>query len=110
MTVKGRGNAGLWTARKTKNRFPIAAHEPLEIAVAISTFPRPRPRVSPINQIKNERRINPTPKSCPSGSSQDWNVLSGLKRYPMRATFEGICSCGQSARVRRWIQSLLRRA
>jgi hypothetical protein len=25
------GNAGLWTARKTKDRFSIAAHEPLEI-------------------------------------------------------------------------------
>jgi hypothetical protein len=36
------GNAGLWTARKTKDRFSIAAHEPLEIAVAISTFPQPR--------------------------------------------------------------------
>ena len=36
------GNAGLWTARKTKSRFSIAAHEPLEIAAAIPTFPQPR--------------------------------------------------------------------
>ena len=31
-TEKDCGNAGLWTARKTKSRFSIAAHEPLEIA------------------------------------------------------------------------------
>jgi hypothetical protein len=41
-TEKDRGNAGLWTARKTKSRFSIAAHEPLEIAAAISTFPQSR--------------------------------------------------------------------
>ncbi len=42
MTETGCGNAGLWAAGKTKTRFPSAAHEPLEIAPAIPTFPRPR--------------------------------------------------------------------
>jgi hypothetical protein len=32
-TKKGCGNDGLRTARKTQNRFSVAAHEPLEIAV-----------------------------------------------------------------------------
>ena len=44
MIGKGCGNDGLWTARKTRNGFSIAAHEPVEIAAAISTFPQPRPR------------------------------------------------------------------
>jgi len=90
MTAKGlRGNAGLWTARKTKNRFPIAAHKPLEIAChdfhipaapattavgkwksksRIPTFPQ-RFHVHQINQKRKE--INPSPKPGPSGSSQD---------------------------------------
>src|ERR1019366_306020 len=93
MTAKGLRKCRLWTARKTKNRFPIAAHEPLEIALAISTFPQPRPRPPwesenphagfPLShsdflscQINQKRKeINPSPKPCPSGSSQDWNVL-----------------------------------
>jgi len=39
--VNGRscGNDGLWTAWKTKNRFPTAAHEPLEIAGRDSHIP-----------------------------------------------------------------------
>src|SRR6202140_2068741 len=40
---EGCGNDGLWTARKTKSRLSAAAHEPLEIAGAIPTFPQPRP-------------------------------------------------------------------
>ena len=43
MKQQGCGNAGVWTARKSRSRFSIAAHEPLEIAGAISTFPQPRP-------------------------------------------------------------------
>jgi hypothetical protein len=71
------GNAGLWTARKTKSRFSIAAHEPLKIADAIFTFPQPRlcDRMEKVeiqrpdshfptlclslSRIKNERRLNP---------------------------------------------------
>lgn len=45
MRGEGGGNDGLWTRRKTKSRFPLRAHEPLEIADdAIPTFPPPRRR------------------------------------------------------------------
>jgi len=73
----GCGNAGLWTSRKTRTRFSIAAHEPLEIAGAISIFPqsrlsgrmekwKSRSRIPHfptlclyLSKIKNERRLNP---------------------------------------------------
>jgi len=39
----------------------------------IPTFPQRLPCPCQINQKRKE--INPSPKPCPSGSSQDWNVL-----------------------------------
>jgi hypothetical protein len=70
----------------------LFVHEPLEIAVAIPTFPQPRlsahGKVEIQNQdshfptlaylslkSKNERRINPACYPRPSGSSQDWKML-----------------------------------
>ena len=38
----------------------------------IPTFPQ---RLIP-SQIKKRKEINPSPKFCPSGSSQDWNMLA----------------------------------
>jgi len=61
-TLKGCGNAGLWTARKTKSRFSFAAHKPLEIADAISTFPQPRP-CDRMEKWKSKGRIATFPRS-----------------------------------------------
>lgn len=49
---------GKW---KSKNRIP--------------TFPQRLPCHHQKNQKRKE--INPSPKPCPSGSSQDWNMLKG---------------------------------
>jgi len=62
VTQKGCGNAGLWTASKTKSRFSIAAHKPLEIAGAISTFPQPRP-FDRMEKWKSKGRIPTFPRS-----------------------------------------------
>ncbi len=61
MTRKGCGNDGLWTARKTKSRFPLTAHEPLEIAAAISTFPQPR-LAAAVGKWKSKARIPTFPQ------------------------------------------------
>ncbi|HEX4133366.1 MAG TPA: hypothetical protein VHY84_01995, partial [Bryobacteraceae bacterium] len=70
----------------------LFVHEPLEIAVAIPTFPQPRLSAHgkveiqkagfPLSHArflfpksKNERRINPACYPHPSGSSQDWKTL-----------------------------------
>jgi hypothetical protein len=62
MKQKGCGNAGLWTARKTRNRFSIAAHEPVEIAGAISTFPQARPL--PGGKVEIQRQDSHFPTLC----------------------------------------------
>lgn len=54
----------LRTARKTKNRFPLTVHERLEIALAISTFPQPRPR-PPWKKWKSKNRIPTFPQRLP---------------------------------------------
>src|SRR5208337_210694 len=41
-----------------------------------SHFPTATSCLCQINQKRKE--INPSPKPCPSGSSQDWNVLTPL--------------------------------
>ena len=80
---------------KTKNRFSIAAHEPLEIADAIPTFPQPRPRPPwksgnpnpgfPLShrsflslKIKNERRTQPPPVTLV------FRLISGLENASWR--------------------------
>ena len=40
----------------------------------ILTLPQ---RLPCLYQIKKRKEINPNPKLCPSGSSQDWNMLTG---------------------------------
>ena len=78
---------------KPKPGFPSPPTSPWKSLVAISTFPQPRPRPPwesgdpktgfPLShsdcpyQINQKRKeINPSPKPRPSGSSQDWNMLS----------------------------------
>ena len=41
----------------------------------ILTLPQ---RLPCLYQIKKRKEINPSPKLCPSGSSQDWNMLWSL--------------------------------
>jgi hypothetical protein len=62
---KGCGNDGLWTVRKTKSRFSLTAHEPLEIANhAISTFPQPR-LANAMEKWKSKSRIPTFPRRFP---------------------------------------------
>jgi hypothetical protein len=62
------------------SRFPHSRspghdrHGKVEIQKQDYHFPT---ATSPVNQIKNERRSTPAQKPCPSGSSQDWNMLGG---------------------------------
>ena len=105
MTTKGLRKCRAVDREETKSRFPVAAHEPLEIAVAISTFPQPRlrppwesgnpkagfptfPQRLPCPNQTNQKRkeINPSPKPCPSGSSQDWNMLERPAQEPRDRT------------------------
>jgi hypothetical protein len=96
MKQQGCGNAGVWTARKTRSRFSIAAHEPLEIAGAISTFPQPRPlprgkveiqsQDSPLShallvphKIKPERRTQSPPVTLV------FRLISGLENASGRS-------------------------
>jgi hypothetical protein len=59
---KGCGNDGLWTVRKTKVRFSLTAHKPLEIAhSAISTFPQPR-LATAMEKWKSKSRIPTFPR------------------------------------------------
>jgi hypothetical protein len=58
----------------------------------IPTFPQRLPWPCQINQKRKE--INPSPKPCPSGSSQDWNVLP----------------CAKSARPERTCTSIVERS
>jgi len=59
--------------------FPIpaapatTAMEKWKSKIRIPTFPQRFLR--PIKKNQKRKEINPSPKSCPSGSSQDWNVL-----------------------------------
>src|ERR1700688_1925959 len=65
MTGRACGNDGLWTVRKTKSRFSLTAHEPLEIANrAISTFPQPR-LANAMEKWKSKSRIPTFPRRFP---------------------------------------------
>ena len=71
MNGQGCGNAGLWTARKTKGRFSIAAHEPLEIAGASPTFPQPRPL--PRGKVEIQKQDSHFPTLCFTSLSKPQN-------------------------------------
>src|SRR5579863_2643203 len=93
MTAKGLRKCRAVDSEENQDRVSLAAHQPLEIALAIPTFPQPRSRPPwksgnpkagfplshsdfPVQQNQKRKEINPSPKSCPSGSSQDWNMLT----------------------------------
>jgi hypothetical protein len=90
---KGCGNGVLWTARKTRNRFSIAAHKPLEIADAISTFPQPR-LYDRMEKWKSKDRIPTFPRSVYLSQNQkrkeiqprlltsSFRLISGLENAP----------------------------
>ena len=49
------------------------------------------------NQIKKRKEINPNPKLCPSGSSQDWNMLlPGAENSQMATVRAEIANCWRS--------------
>src|ERR1019366_2240106 len=64
---------------KSLSRFPHSRsprhyrHGKVEIQKQDSHFPTATSCPNQTNQKRKE--INPSPKPCPSGSSQDWNVL-----------------------------------
>ena len=88
MTAKELRKCRAADSEENQNQVSLAAHEPLEIAVPISTFPQPRPRPPwesgnpkagfplshsdfPCQTNQKRKEINPSLKPCPSGSSQD---------------------------------------
>jgi hypothetical protein len=98
--VRGRGcgNDGLWTVRKTQSRFSLTAHEPLEIAAAIPTFPQPR-LTTAMEKWKSNGRIPTFPrlitlskKSKPKGDQSRpanlvFRLISGLENAKRRKPF-----------------------
>jgi hypothetical protein len=59
-------------SEENQKQVSLAAHKPLEIALAIPTFPQPRPLV-PLYEPKNERRIQSPPVTL------FFRLISGLE-------------------------------